>query len=1464
MRRILSFILIVSMCLSSIPTSYAMLNENDYRAGTKVEYTATNEESYTITVPAKLSPGQSGTVKLEGSWPQNRVLTVTADKTVTLTNSINTSDTKTLDVYFDGISEQGDNTRAQTFTQSVSVQTIKNALFGTWNGRFNYNVASSNVAVKSEIPVQATDKDGNDLNAKSYVIDGTEKDQLLSELQNSDLIENAENVDALIEIKSDDFEDVADTTFDVSSIAQPGDQVVILHYNEETREWEYISQETVDGEGKVNANFSSYSPVAFVVVQPNGTLAPINPSAAPVYFEHPYSASFMGMYGTYIFHEDGSADLLVSGSLMESAPANTFSYGEGSIVNNNNPDDVFIVHDMDSFTYVVDDDEILFVRENNEVLYNKEYVYYEDGMKITLTFGEDGSAVYSIPGMEPQIFPAGSIKRDNSYIYTEGEEAMRGLVLQSGHIVVIEGTVFKVQGELKELTDYDAKSFYYDFRDVDGYLEISISDMYMLRRVSAATPSLEELSRGSVDIYVEGVLVESIYLTEEDVEQAYENVIICPDFMVFIIEKDNTTISDSNLSVTFPLAGIYVLPLLTAEVGTDNVQVKVCWDLEIPDAPTSLSVDSIAYESITLVEIPGCEYSNNGYDWQDSPVFNNLYAGNTYTFYARYKATATTAPSTTVTVTAQTLTAPQVSIYKKGNYSIEVNPIENAEFSLDLQNWQNSSLFENLQPNTEYVIYARYKATDSLPTSPNSYGYRVKTIALPEEIVFENIGWSSVQIAYTYGCEYSLDGLNWQTNNYFSDLTPEGTYTFYKRYYATNTSYASEYVTATATLQSGAVVPTVKTVAYTSIILNEQEGYEYSLYTGYGWQTSGQFTGLTSGRTYTIYARKQSINGMQASPYVSLEVTTLAPPPNPVVESKTSTTITMADFENVEFRKGSTGEWQDDRIFTGLTPASTVVIYMRYKAYGDIPASGATSISVKLDKSTQEAPVLPVAAEIQSTYIRLVSVSGCEYSLDGITYQSSPLFEGLNSTTSYTFYQRYKETSTAYASPASVATLVTNSFTTFTITSEDWGDYSVEETANGKVVTIAGTFVRDGVLYKTTSVGSYSLDTFNDQVPCPFEIILPETITTLEEAAIAQCDAKRITIPSGVSVIPKDAFFNSSLLEITFRGDIVEIGNTAFHGIAMTHFDIPSTVTKFGNNIFQYSKLQTVTIPETMTVIPYGMFKDCPNLTGFVLPDHIVEIEAYAFATTNTNSLTDYSFPIESIGPVGSGADFEIPASVQKIGAGAFQYNEKLTDVVLPDTVSMGDSMFYGCTNLKTVQLPAGITKIPYGTFANCNSLTSFIIPDGVVEIGGFAFGNGKFKSVGPTGSDAAIQIPASVKTIGASAFTSCHNLTDVVVPDTVERLESRCFGNCTWLMRLTIGSGVNYIGPTILDTYSDSKYILKTVTMKDSTGWVDKTGKAIPVEYLSVPETAKKFFLGTFYGINTDEKYTAPLQKLN
>lgn len=186
MKKILSLLLVGIMVVSMVPTAFAT---TDYSNGTQVSYNAEADndgdgqpdhaEAYTVTVPAQLAPGASGNVVAQGTWASNRKLTVTADDDVTLTNSINAADQKVLDVTFPGIELAGSNTAAVTDTKVVGVADISAALFGTWSGTFNYNVAMSDVAGGTETPTpeQPTnpdDGDGEEANLITFTIDGTE------------------------------------------------------------------------------------------------------------------------------------------------------------------------------------------------------------------------------------------------------------------------------------------------------------------------------------------------------------------------------------------------------------------------------------------------------------------------------------------------------------------------------------------------------------------------------------------------------------------------------------------------------------------------------------------------------------------------------------------------------------------------------------------------------------------------------------------------------------------------------------------------------------------------------------------------------------------------------------------------------------------------------------------------------------------------------------------------------------------------------------------------------------------------------------------------------------------------------------------------------------------------------------------------------------------------------------------
>ena len=81
--------------------------------------------------------------------------------------------------------------------------------------------------------------------------------------------------------------------------------------------------------------------------------------------------------------------------------------------------------------------------------------------------------------------------------------------------------------------------------------------------------------------------------------------------------------------------------IITRSFGT---VAKAYYYGNTPSAPTRSSRTT---SKIVLKSVSGCEYSRDGSNWQDSTTFSGLSAGKSYTFYQRYKATATMEASPT-------------------------------------------------------------------------------------------------------------------------------------------------------------------------------------------------------------------------------------------------------------------------------------------------------------------------------------------------------------------------------------------------------------------------------------------------------------------------------------------------------------------------------------------------------------------------------------------------------------------------------------------------------------------------------------------------------------------------------------------------------------------------------------------------------------------------------------------------
>ncbi len=238
-----------------------------------------------------------------------------------------------------------------------------------------------------------------------------------------------------------------------------------------------------------------------------------------------------------------------------------------------------------------------------------------------------------------------------------------------------------------------------------------------------------------------------------------------------------------------------------------------------------------------------------------------------------------------------------------------------------------------------------------------------------------------------------------------------------------------------------------------------------------------------------------------------------------------------------------------------------------------------------------------------------------------------------------------------------------------------------------------------------------------------------------------------------------------------------------------------------------------------MTLVA-GFFSLTSMSSGSILKTYFQWSDGFRYVE-HSNEVTIMQYTGDEVNIVIPSVIHEKP--VTEIAEGAFQSNDDMTSITIPEGVSdIGDSAFEHCDSLTDITIPDGVTRIGFEAFSSCDSLKSITIPDSVITIEKNPFlycyslkeinvstANTAFASVDgilysknveqmiacPGGRAGAFQIPDSVKYIGESCFAGCGNLQSIKIPDQINRIESWTFNGCSSLREITIPDGVTSIG---------------------------------------------------------------------
>ena len=340
--------------------------------------------------------------------------------------------------------------------------------------------------------------------------------------------------------------------------------------------------------------------------------------------------------------------------------------------------------------------------------------------------------------------------------------------------------------------------------------------------------------------------------------------------------------------------------------------------------------------------------------------------------------------------------------------------------------------------------------------------------------------------------------------------------------------------------------------------------------------------------------------------------------------------------------------------------------------------------------------------------------------------------------------------------------------------------------------------------YGLESIGSYAF------WECGFSaLVIPDTVTSIGEYALAYASGTDYTLPAGITEIPMGLFMNSRVLAtVTIPDGVTKIGNYAFDMCGyLTSVSLPGSLTEIGYQAFWRCGIKDITFRGTKVQAQAivaaanntvagaatwhctdGDMKGFSPMSGTCGDGLTWELEDGVMTITGQGPMTNYAY---SIAPPWELRKLEIESlvigeDVTSVGSYAFYGCRNLVSVDLPDSVaSIGDSAFYECRLSNGIDLPYGLESIGSYAFWDCR-LNALVFPDTVTSIGEYALAYA---------SGTNYTLPSGITEIPMGLFMNSRVLATVTIPDGVTKIGNYAFDMCGYLTSVSLPGSLTEIG---------------------------------------------------------------------
>lgn len=253
-----------------------------------------------------------------------------------------------------------------------------------------------------------------------------------------------------------------------------------------------------------------------------------------------------------------------------------------------------------------------------------------------------------------------------------------------------------------------------------------------------------------------------------------------------------------------------------------------------------------------------------------------------------------------------------------------------------------------------------------------------------------------------------------------------------------------------------------------------------------------------------------------------------------------------------------------------------------------------------------------------------------------------------------------------------------------------------------------------------------------------------------------------VKMKSGDGYSSFKALISRTITEITpeMTKGITRIYTHACRGCSqLTKASVSEGVTSIGEFAFYYcSILSDLTLPEGLTTIGNCAFEGCHSLADLNLKSGLRYIGDFAFKNSGLNEIT-------------------IPNGTLTIGKWAFEGCDIAQSLSLPNSLNtIGEGAFKNCKRIDKISIPNGITKIEKETFFHCEAAEILYIPT-------FSEPVFPYKQV------------ANLRYVGESAFSGCHSLGNINIPNGVENLDIHAFEECSSAETLSLPHTLTNLG---------------------------------------------------------------------